>query len=82
MPYRLRAPSRYLWLFDILGALVLVAAIDVSFSDYGHVVSVLLGLACYLVTRVAGDPAMRRAMYQPWLLKTPSSARVSDRRTG
>jgi hypothetical protein len=83
LTYRLHAPWRYLWLSGILGTLVLVAAVDVSFSDYGHVVSVLLGLACYPVTR-APKAVQRRGvpMYRPWLLENPASARVSDNRAG
>jgi hypothetical protein len=83
LTYRLRAPWRYLWLFGMLGALVLVAAVDASFSDYGHVVSVLLGLACYPVTRAPGAVQRRGVpMYRPWLLKMSSGVRVSDDRGG
>jgi hypothetical protein len=72
LTYRLSAPWRYLWLFGILGTLVFVAAVDGSFSDYGHVVSVLLGVVCYPITQAPGAIQRRNVpMYRPWLSSGP-----------
>ncbi len=73
LTYRLRAPWRYVWAFGLLGVLVLVAIAHVTFSDYGHVVSVLLGLACYPVTRAPSALQRSRVpMYRPWLASAPA----------
>ena len=68
LTYRLGAPWRYLWVVGLLGVLVLGAVNGVTFSDYGHVISVLLGLACYPLTRAPGALLRRNVpMYRPWL---------------
>jgi len=68
LTYRVPAPWRYAWAAGLLGAFALTSAIGGEFSDYGHLVSVLLGLACYPLTRSA--PVRERArvpIYRPWL---------------
>ena len=76
LTYRLGAPWRYLWIVGLLGALALVAAINATFSDYGHVVSVLLGLACFPLTRTPGALQRGRVpMYRPWLASSPAGKR-------
>jgi hypothetical protein len=69
--YRLPRPWRWVWLSAILTGAVGFIAWRNSFSDYGHLVATMLGLALYPVTR---DAAVR--VREAWPLWRPPALMV------
>ena len=58
--YRLPGRWRWLWAGTLLGGALAVAAVDSSFSDYGHLVAVVIGLSLYAVTRTPAEQIRSR----------------------
>ncbi|MEU8589008.1 rhomboid-like protein [Streptomyces sp. NPDC048664] len=56
LTYRIAAPWRYAYLAFVLLAYTLPLASAPTFTDFGHVISVLIGLACYPLTLGRGEP--------------------------
>ncbi|MFI2203687.1 rhomboid-like protein [Streptomyces sp. NPDC020192] len=54
LTYRIAPPWRYVYLPAVLIVFVLPLAAGRTFTDLGHVVSVLIGLACYPLVRGRG----------------------------
>ncbi|MFJ2739326.1 rhomboid-like protein [Streptomyces sp. NPDC087440] len=75
LAYRIPAPGRYLYLFAVLTFYALPLVNGRTFTDIGHFAAVLIGLACYPLTRNPtgpsrpGNPAPRR----PRRPRTPPS---------
>jgi hypothetical protein len=68
LAYRLLPPWRWLWIGGLVGVLSIVAGVNRDFADYGHLVSALLGLACYPLTlRSEIRERSRVPLYRPWL---------------
>lgn len=68
LTYRLPRPWRYAWPAGLLIVFSTMAVVVGDFVNYGHLMSVLLGLACYPITR--SDAVRERArvpLYRPWL---------------
>lgn len=51
LTYRIRAPWRYLYLTALLAYYTVPLVTDRTFTDFGHFLSVLIGFACYPLTR-------------------------------
>ncbi|OIK01194.1 hypothetical protein BIV24_01740 [Streptomyces colonosanans] len=56
LTYRIAAPWRYAYLAGVLLVYGAPLATSPGFTDFGHIVSVLIGLACYPLTRGRGKP--------------------------
>ncbi|MGW3202708.1 rhomboid-like protein [Streptomyces sp. NPDC001135] len=54
LTHRIAAPWRYAYLLVVLALFGLSLAVGRSFTELGHFVSVLIGLACYPLTRGRG----------------------------
>ncbi|MEU1298915.1 rhomboid-like protein [Streptomyces shenzhenensis] len=54
LTYRIAAPWRYLYLAVVLAAVLVPLVTGATFTDFGHFVSVLVGLACYPLVRGRG----------------------------
>ncbi|MEU2712436.1 rhomboid-like protein [Streptomyces sp. NPDC007205] len=54
LTYRVSAPWRYAYLLAVLALFGLSLAMERSFTELGHFVSVLIGLACHPLTRGRG----------------------------
>ncbi|MEY2247495.1 rhomboid-like protein [Streptomyces sp. SAS_267] len=54
LTYRIAAPWRYAYLVAVLAAYGIPFMIERTFTDLGHFTSVLIGLACYPLTRGRG----------------------------
>jgi len=54
LTYRIAAPWRYLYLAAVLAVYGIPFVTGRTFTDLGHFTSVLLGLACYPLTRGRG----------------------------
>ncbi|MFE0423503.1 rhomboid-like protein [Streptomyces sp. NPDC058953] len=54
--YRIAPPWRYAYLAGVLAVYGLPLASGPTFTDLGHFTAVLIGLACYPLTRRRGDP--------------------------
>ena len=83
LTYRLPRPWRYAWAAGLLAIFSGESALSSEFSNYGHLVSVLLGLACYPLTWSAAVRERARVpMYRPWRtpvsLVAPATPEVSD----
>ena len=83
LTYRLPRPWRYAWAVGLLAIFSAESVLSSEFSDYGHLVSVLLGLACYPLTWSAAVRARARVpLYRPWrtpvALVTSSTSELSD----
>ncbi|MEU6666572.1 rhomboid-like protein [Streptomyces sp. NPDC046727] len=52
--YRIAAPWRYAYLLVVLAVFALPLAAGPAFTDFGHFVAMLLGLACYPLVRGRG----------------------------
>ena len=52
--YRVAAPWRYVYLAAVLAVFALPLAAAPSFTDFGHFLAMLLGLACYPLVRGRG----------------------------
>ncbi|TAK66981.1 MAG: hypothetical protein EPO22_03340 [Dehalococcoidia bacterium] len=79
LTYRLPRPWRYAWAAGLLAIFATRAGVTGEVSDYGHLVSVALGLACYPLTW--GQAVRERALaplYRPWLVPVT----VADAPTG
>ncbi len=76
LTYRLPRPWRYAWAVGLLAIFSAESAASGEFSNYGHLVSVLLGLACYPLTRSAAVRERARVpIYRPW--RTPAALVMS-----
>ncbi len=72
LTYRIPRPWRYVWILGMLTVLGLIAVVDASFSDYGHLVAVALGLCCYPMTRTPRALERSRVpLFRPWLMGAP-----------
>ena len=85
LTYRLPRPWRYAWALGLLIVFSIMAATSGEFVDYGHLVSVVLGLACYPLTW--GKAVRERArvpLYRPWLPAREETVELltDGRRTG
>ena len=83
LTYRLPRPWRYAWAFGLLAIFSVESVVSSEFTNYGHVVSVLLGLACYPLTWSAAVRERARVpIYRPWrtpaALVTSATSEVSD----
>ncbi|MGR6971212.1 rhomboid-like protein [Streptomyces cynarae] len=56
LTYRLAAPWSYAYLTVVLLVYALPLTATPTFTDFGHFISVLIGLACYPLTRGCGRP--------------------------
>ncbi|MCX4725642.1 rhomboid-like protein [Streptomyces sp. NPDC090052] len=56
LTYRIAPPWRYVYLAGVLAVFGLPLFTDRTFTDLGHFASVLIGLACYPLTRGLGGP--------------------------
>ncbi len=79
LTYRLPRPWRYTWAAGLLAIFSTQAGVTGEFSDYGHLVSVLLGLASYPLTwGTAVRERARVPLYRPWrapvVVAAPASA--------
>lgn len=75
LTYRLPRPWRYAWAAGLLIVFSTRAAMTGEFSEYGHVVSVLLGLASYPLTWSAAVRERARVpLYRPWRDALPGAA--------
>ncbi|MET7428316.1 MULTISPECIES: rhomboid-like protein [Streptomyces] len=54
LTYRIAAPWRYAYLPAVLAVFGLPLAAGPTFTDFGHIVAVLIGLACYPLVRGRG----------------------------
>ncbi|WP_199822762.1 rhomboid-like protein [Streptomyces sp. NRRL WC-3744] len=54
LTYRIAAPWRYAYLPAVLAVFALPLAAGPTFTDFGHIVAVLIGLACYPLVRGRG----------------------------
>ncbi|MEU6610799.1 rhomboid-like protein [Streptomyces shenzhenensis] len=54
LTYRIAAPWRYLYLAVVLAAVLVPLVTGATVTDFGHFVSVLIGLACYPLVRGRG----------------------------
>ncbi|MFE1885770.1 rhomboid-like protein [Streptomyces diastatochromogenes] len=54
LTYRIAAPWRYLYLAVLLAIYTVPLATSRTFTDFGHVLSVLIGLGCYPLVRGRG----------------------------
>ncbi|CAM5606122.1 membrane protein [Streptomyces finlayi] len=70
LTYRIPTPWRYLYLFAVLTFYALPLVNGRTFTDLGHFTAVLIGLACYPLTRSPRNPAPQHPR-QP---RTPPSA--------
>lgn len=76
LTYRIPTPWRYLYLFGVLTFYALPLVTDRTFTDIGHFSAVLIGLACYPLTRGRRRPTRPRnsPSGQPRTPRTPPSA--------
>jgi hypothetical protein len=75
LTYRLPAPWRYAWAAGLLAVFSATSAVTGEFSDYGHLTSVLLGLACYpLTTSLAVRERAHVPLYRPWVPAATAAA--------
>jgi hypothetical protein len=56
LTYRIAAPWSYVYLLVVLPLFAVPLATSPTFTDFGHFLSVLIGLACYPLTRGRGRP--------------------------
>ncbi len=56
LTYRLRAPWRYVWAAGLLVFFAAPMTVTPTFTDLGHFIAVLLGLAAYPMTKGRRDP--------------------------
>ncbi|MCW7942438.1 membrane protein [Streptomyces hygroscopicus] len=56
LTYRIAAPWCYAYLTAVLLVYALPLATSPTFSDFGHFISLLIGLACYPLTLGRGEP--------------------------
>ena len=56
LTYRLRGRWRYLWAAGLFALFAVPMTLTPTFTDYGHVTAVLLGLSAYPLTRGRRDP--------------------------
>jgi len=56
LTYRIAAPWRYAYLAAVLLVFALPLATSPTFTDFGHFIAVLIGLACCPLTRGRGKP--------------------------
>jgi hypothetical protein len=56
LAYRIAVPWRYAYLAVVLFLYALPLATAPTFTDFGHFISVLIGLGCYPLTRGCGEP--------------------------
>lgn len=54
LAYRIAAPWRYLYLAGVLAVYGVPFVSSPTFTDFGHLLSVLIGLACYPLVRGRG----------------------------
>ncbi|MER6527148.1 rhomboid-like protein [Streptomyces sp. NPDC001508] len=54
LTYRIAAPWRYLYLAAVLAIVLVPLVTGATFTDFGHFLSVLIGLACYPLVRGRG----------------------------
>ena len=55
LTYRIVAPWRYVYLAVVVGVYAASFASSPTFTDFGHFLSVLIGLACYPLVRGHGQ---------------------------
>jgi hypothetical protein len=56
LTYRIAAPWRYAYLAAVLLLYVIPLTASPTFTDYGHFIALLVGLACHPLTRGCGKP--------------------------
>ncbi|WP_394815835.1 rhomboid-like protein [Streptomyces gibsoniae] len=54
LAYRIAAPWRYAYLAVVLTVYAVPFVLSPTFTDFGHLISVLIGLGCYPLTRSRG----------------------------
>lgn len=65
LTYRIPSPWRYVYLFGVLTFYALPLVNGRTFTDIGHFSAVLIGLACYPLTRNPGPRRLRTSRTRP-----------------